>query len=68
MYNKINDSNEWMNVIMKIVKSLDKSGSKALKKQLIMQQKKKKDRFLGMFLSTLSATVVGDLLSGKGPT
>ena len=56
-------SNEEMNDIMKIVKSPEASGllKKALPKQLTMKQKNKIRGFLRMLLSTLGASLLGNL-------
>ena len=58
-------SDEEMNDIMKIVKSLEESG-KTLAKQLKLKQKKQKNgRFLSMLLGTLGASLLENLLTGK---
>ena len=60
-------SNEEMNEIMKIIKSLEKSG--LLIKSVSMIEnvaKEQKGGFLGMLLRTLSARLLGNLLTGKG--
>ena len=60
-------SNEEINDIMKIVKSHEESGlwSSELVKQLKMKQKNKKSDF-SMLLGTLGASLLGNLLTGKG--
>ena len=61
-------SNEEMNDIMKIVKSLEESGllikggSEAIKNEA----KEQKGRYIGMLLGTLGAILLGNLLTGKG--
>ena len=57
-----------MNDIMKIIKSLEESCLliKVLAKQLKMKQKEKKGKFLSMLLGTLGASLLGNLLAGKG--
>ena len=60
-------SNEEINDIMKIVKSHEESGlwRSELAKQLKMKQKNKKSDF-SMLLGTLGASLLGNLLTGKG--
>ena len=60
-------SNEEINDIMKIVKSHEESGlwRSELVKQLKMKQKNKKSDF-SMLLGTLGASLLGNLLTGKG--
>ena len=61
-------SNEEMNEIIRIVKSfrestlLIKSGSEATKNKA----KRQRDEFLSMLLDTLGASLLGNLLAGKG--
>ena len=61
-------SNEEMNDIMKIVKSLEESGLlvKGIRETIKNETKEQKGGFLGMFLGTLSASLLGNLLIGKG--
>ena len=60
--------NEEMNDIMKTVKSLEKSGllitgvSKTIKSEV----KEQKGEFLGMLSGTLGASLLGNLIAGKG--
>ena len=61
-------SNEEMNDIMKIVKSLEASGLliKGVSKTIKNEAKEQKGRFLSMLLGTLGASLLGHLLTGKG--
>ena len=61
-------SNEEMNDIMKIVKSLKESGfvMKGVSKTIKNEAKEQKGGFLGMLLGTLGASLLGNLLAGKG--
>ena len=61
-------SNEEMNDIMKIVKLLEESGllKKGVSKTIKTDVKEQKGGFLGMLLGTLGATLLGNLLTGKG--
>ena len=61
-------SNEKMNDIMKIVKSLKESGLliKGISERIRNGVKEQKGGFLGMLLGTLSASLLGNLLTGKG--
>ena len=61
-------SNEEMNDIMKIVKSLEESGLliKGVSQTIKDQAKEQKGEFLGMLLGTFGASLLGDLLTGKG--
>ena len=63
-------SNEEMIDILKIVKSLEKSGSltKKVSEKIKNEPKEQKEGFLGMLLGTLSAGFLGNLLKGKGKT
>ena len=54
-----------MNDIMKIVKSLEVSGL-LIKKQLKNEAKKQKHGFFSMLVSTLGASLLGNLFTGKG--
>ena len=60
--------NEEMNDIMKIVKAHEDSNIllKGLTKTTKTQTKKQKGRFLSMLLGTLGASLLGNLLAGKG--
>ena len=60
-------SNEVMNDIMKIVKSLEEYGLliKGVSKTIKNKAEKTKGRFLGMLLGTLGATLLRHLLTGK---
>ena len=55
---------------MKIVKSLDESGLliKSLSETIKNEAKEQKDGFLSMLLGTSRASLLGNLLSGKGIT
>ena len=57
-----------MNDIMKINKSLEDSGVllKGVTKTNRNETKEQKGGFLSMFLGTLGASLLGNLLSGKG--
>ena len=57
-----------MNDIMKIVKSLEESGSliKCVSERIKNETKGKKGGFLSILLGTLSASLSGNLLTGKG--
>ena len=61
-------SNEEMNDIMKIVKSLEESGLliKDESKTIKNKAKEQKGGFLGRLLGTLGASLLGNLLTGKG--
>ena len=61
-------SNEEMNDIMKIVKSLEASGLliKGVSETIKNEAKEQKGRFLSMLLGTLGASLLGHLLTGKG--
>ena len=60
-------SNEEMNDIIKIVKSLEESGLliKGVSETIKNKAKEKKGGFLSMLLSTLSASLLGNLLTSK---
>ena len=60
--------NEEMDDIMKIVKSLQESGLliKGVSETIKNEAKEQKWGFLGMFLGTLGASLLGYLLTGKG--
>ena len=57
-----------MNDIMKIVKSLEESFfiNKNVSKTIKNEAKKQKGGFLGMLFDTLGASLLGNLLIGKG--
>ena len=57
-----------MNDIMKIIKSLEESGlsTKDASKKIKNEAKEQKDEFLSMLLGTLSASLLGNLLAGRG--
>ena len=63
-------SNEDMNNIFKVIKTLENLGlliggtSKIVKHEI----KKQEDGFLGMLLGTLDASIVENILTGKGKT
>ena len=61
-------SNEGMNEIMKIVQALEDSNIllKGVTKTVNNVTKEKKGRFLSMLLGTLGASLLGNLLAGKG--
>ena len=60
-------SNEEMNDIMKIIKSLEESGLliKGIGEAIKNEAKEQKGGFLGMLLSTLGASLLRNLLPGK---
>ena len=62
------NSNEEMNDIIKIVKSLEESGLliKGVSKTIKNEGKEQKGVFLGMLLGTLGASLLRNLLTGKG--
>ena len=61
-------SNEEMNDILKIVKSLEESGLliKGVSKTIQNEAKEQKGGFLSILLATLGASLLGNLLTGKG--
>ena len=61
-------SNEEMNNIVRIVKSLDESGllMKGVVQTIKNEAREQKGGFLGMLLGTLGASLLGNLLTGKG--
>ena len=61
-------SNEEMNDIMKIVKSFQESGLliKGVSETIKNEVNEQKEGFLGMFLGTLGASLLENLLTGKG--
>ena len=61
-------SNKEMNDIMKIVQGLEDSNIllKRLTKTIENETKEQKWGFLSMFLGTLGASLLGNLLAGKG--
>ena len=60
-------SNEEMNDIIKKIKSLEESGLliKGISETIKNEAKEQKGVFLGMLLGTLSASLLGNLLTGK---
>ena len=56
-------SNEEINDIIKIVKSLEESG---LLIKGVSEVKEQRGGFLGILLDTLGASLLGNLLTGKG--
>ena len=61
-------SNEELNEIMKIIRALENSNIllKGITKTTINETKEQKGEFLGMLLGTLGASLLGNLLTGKG--
>ena len=61
-------SNEEMNDIMKIVQALEDSNIllKRVTKTIKNETKEQKEGFLSMLLGTLGASLLGQLLTGKG--
>ena len=61
-------SNDEVNDIMKIVQSLERSGTliKGVSKTVKNETKGQKRRFLSMFLGRLDASLLGNLFTGKG--
>ena len=61
-------SNEELNEIMKIIRALENSNIllKGITKTIINETKEQKGEFLGMLLGTLGASLLGNLLTGKG--
>ena len=61
-------SNDEMNDLMKIVQAYEDSNIllKGVTKTIKNETKKQKGRFLSMLLGTLGATLLGNLLTGKG--
>ena len=59
---------EDMNDIIKIIEALENSGIslKGVSKTIENETKEQKEGFLSMLLGTLGASVLGNLLSGKG--
>ena len=59
---------EDMNDIMKIIEALENSGLllKGVTKTIENETKEQRGRFLGMLLGTLGASLLGNLLTGKG--
>ena len=60
-------SNDEMNDILKIVKSLENSGLllKGVSETIQHEAKEQRGGFLSMLLGTLGASLLGDILSGK---
>ena len=63
-------SNDEMNDILKIAKSLENSGLllKGVSETIQNEAKEQRGGFLSMLLGTLGASLLGDILSGKGVT
>ena len=61
-------SNEEMNDVLKIVKSLEELGLliKDISETIKIEAKEQKGGFLGMLLGTLGSSLLGRLLTGKG--
>ena len=61
-------SNEEMNDVMKIVKSLEESGlsMKGISETIKNEAKEQNRGFLSMLLGTLEASLLGNLLAGQG--
>ena len=61
-------SNEEMNDIIKIIEALENSNIliKGVTKTIKNETKEQKGGFLSMFLGTLGASLLGNLLTGKG--
>ena len=61
-------SNEEMNNIIKIIQALDNSNIliKGVTKTIKNETKEQKGGFLSMLLGTLGASLLGNLLTGKG--
>ena len=61
-------SNNEMNDIIKVVKSLEDSGLllKGIIKTVQNEVKEQIEEFLSMLLGTLSASILGNLLTGRG--
>ena len=61
-------SNEEMNDVMNIVKSLEKFGLliKGVSEKIKHEAKEQKGRFLSISLGTLGASLLGNLLTSKG--
>ena len=61
-------SNDEMDDILKIVKSLENSGLllKGVSETIQHEVKEQRGGFLRMLLGTLGASLLGDILSGKG--
>ena len=61
-------SNEEMNDVMKIVKSLEESGLsvKGISETIKNEAKEQNRGFLSMLLGTLEVSLLGNLLAGRG--
>ena len=61
-------SNEEMNNIMKIIKSLEESSLliNSISQTIKNEAKEQKGRFLSMLLGTIGASLLGNILTGKG--
>ena len=57
-----------MEDIMKIIKSLEESELliKGISETIENEEKEQKDRFIPMLLGTLAASILGNVLTGKG--
>ena len=66
--NRCSYSNEKMKGIMEIVKYLEKSGllNKVVNKTIEDEVKEQKGGFIGMLAATLDASLLGNMLPGKG--
>ena len=62
-------SNEGLNDIMKINKSLKESGlfKKSRSKRIKNEAREERGEFLGMLLGTLGAILLGNVLAGESP-
>ena len=59
-------SKEEMDEIMKVVQSFEESGLLIKGVRETIESKAKERRFLGMFLRTLGASLLGNISAGKG--
>ena len=57
-------SNDEIHDVIKIVKSIEDSGSETVQHEI----KEQKGGFLNMLLGTLGASLLGNILAGKGVT
>ena len=67
-FTKLLISNEEMNDIMKIIRSLEESGLliKGVSERIKNKAQEQKRRFLSMVLGTLGASLLKNLLTGEG--